>query len=56
LLDTERARLTQHSKDVESRLKLKAPGVELQHEDHVEVATWFAVTNAILNLDETVTQ
>lgn len=56
LLDTERDRLTRSPKDVESRLKLKAPGVELRHEDRSEVASWFAVTNAILNLDETMTQ
>jgi len=55
LLDTERVRLAEHPADAESRLKLSAPGVDLRCDDPLEVAAWFAVTNAILNLDETMT-
>ncbi len=56
LLDAERVRLKERPKDIESRLKLNAPGVELKQQNAEELATWFAVTNAILNLDETMTQ
>ena len=56
LLDRERVRLAEHPEDAELRLKLTAPGVELRYGEPLEVATWFAVTNAILNLDETMTQ
>lgn len=56
LLDDERSELVDHPKQIESRLKMKPPGSELQFSDSAEVAAWFAVTNTILNLDETMTQ
>lgn len=53
LLDREREELTESQ--VTSRLKLCAPGVQLQCDEPSELAAWFSVANAILNLDETMT-
>jgi hypothetical protein len=56
LLNNERQRLTNHPKQIEQRIKLKAPGTEFHTEDQTEIAAWFAIANTILNLDETMTQ
>jgi hypothetical protein len=56
LLNNERQRLITHPKQIEQRIKLKAPGAEFHTEDDAEIAAWFSIANTILNLDETMTQ
>ncbi len=56
LLNNERQRLINHPKQIEQRIKLKAPGTKFYTEDDAEIAAWFSIANTILNLDETMTQ
>ncbi len=56
LLDEERNRLVADPKQIDARVNMRAPGTRFRSDDPVEIAAWFAVTNAILNLDETMTQ
>jgi len=40
----------------EQRTQPPIDAMKLQSNDRVELAAWFAVANALLNLDETVSQ
>jgi mono/diheme cytochrome c family protein len=53
LLAAEQAKLKENPKLAEARLKNLLPSVRDENVDHNELAAWFAVANALLNLDET---
>ncbi len=56
LLDDERETLADDKRMVTERTKLPYAGLSLKATDKAELAAWFAVANALLNLDETMTQ
>ena len=56
LLQKERQRLSADPKQVDARISMRAPGTTFRYKNPTEIAAWFAVTNVILNLDETMTQ
>jgi len=56
LLEDERTRLKKTPPLAEQRTQPPIDAMKLQSNDRVELAAWFAVANALLNLDETVSQ
>jgi hypothetical protein len=56
LLDDERQWLTTHEDMVAARTKVPFTGMKLKNTDRSELAAWFAIANALLNLDETMSQ
>ena len=56
LLRSERKRIASDKSLVAKRTKVPFSAMKLQCDDLDELAAWFAVTNAILNLDETMSQ
>ncbi len=56
LLDSERDALAEDPALVAARTKLPFPAMPLRAEDQRELAAWFAIANALLNLDETINQ
>lgn len=56
LLSSERADLKNQPQFVKARTTISVPTLELRSTDMQELAAWFAVANAILNLDETMNQ
>ncbi len=54
LYESERAKLKENPKLAEARLGNLLPRLQEAKLDAVEVASWFAVANVLLNLDETV--
>ena len=56
LLDDERQWLTTREDMVAARTKAPFAGMKLKSTDRSELAAWFAVANALLNLDETMSQ
>lgn len=53
LLDSERETLRENTALVAERVKVPFRGMRLRTKDQAELAAWFAVANALLNLDET---
>jgi hypothetical protein len=56
LLDDERKWLARHENMVKARVRVPFAGMQLKTADQQELAAWFAVANALLNLDETMSQ
>ena len=56
LLSSERDDLKNQAQFVKARTTISVPTLELRSTDMQELAAWFAVANAILNLDETMNQ
>ncbi|HBV64681.1 MAG TPA: hypothetical protein DEF45_16850 [Rhodopirellula sp.] len=56
LLTTERRVLQDQAQLVKARTMTSVPALKLRSNDMQELAAWFAVANAILNLDETMNQ
>ncbi len=56
LLDSERESLQQDKALIAARTKVPFRGMKLRTKDREELAAWFAVGNALLNLDETMSQ
>ncbi|REK09452.1 MAG: DUF1553 domain-containing protein [Planctomycetota bacterium] len=56
LLAAERELLAKNPKLAAARTKPRTAALQLQTRDKQELAVWFAVANALLNLDETMTQ
>ncbi|MDB4477483.1 DUF1553 domain-containing protein, partial [Rhodopirellula sp.] len=56
LLSSERDDLKNQAQFVKARTTISVPALELRSTDMQELAAWFAVANAILNLDETMNQ
>lgn len=56
LLSGERAELKNQPQMVKARTTITVPTLKLRSSDMQELAAWFAVANAILNLDETMNQ
>ncbi|MGB0596866.1 MAG: PSD1 and planctomycete cytochrome C domain-containing protein [Rubripirellula sp.] len=56
LLEAERERLRANPALIDQRVKPATNVMELQTADRSELAAWFAVANALLNLDETMSQ
>jgi hypothetical protein len=56
LLTREREMLTKNQEMVQARTRLPFKGMRLQSDDTAELAAWFAIANAVLNLDESVNQ
>ena len=56
LLESERAALTADRSLVEARTRLPFDAMPLRSEAQQELAAWFAVANALMNLDETMNQ
>ncbi len=56
LLEAERVTLAEDTDLVLQRTRLRYAGLSLKSKDKAELAAWFAVTNVLLNLDETMTQ
>lgn len=56
LLEDERSVVAKNKSLAQQRTKLSYKGLELKTSDRAELAAWFAVTNALLNLDETMSQ
>jgi hypothetical protein len=56
LLATERKVVASDPQVVKSRTKVPFDGMTLRTKDTTELAAWFAITNTLLNLDETMTQ
>ena len=56
LLASERAELKNQPRMVKARTTISVPSLKLRSSDMQELAAWFAVANAILNLDETMNQ
>ncbi len=56
LLDEERSLIAADKQIAAARTKLPYKGLDLKTTDKQELAAWFAVANALLNLDETMTQ
>ncbi|MEZ6119610.1 MAG: hypothetical protein R3C28_23995 [Pirellulaceae bacterium] len=54
LLQDERKRLTDNPQLVDQRIGTHATGYQIKSADRTELAAWTAVTNALLNLDETI--
>ena len=55
LLSRERELLDGETQMIEARTKPSCSAMRISSTDKAELAAWFAVTNALLNLDETVT-
>ena len=53
LLDEERAALAENPLIADERVSPSSEAMRIQTSDKVELAAWFAVANALLNLDET---
>ena len=56
LLRSERHVLKDQEQLVKARTATAVPAFQLRSTDRQELAAWFAVANAILNLDETMNQ
>ncbi len=56
LLESERAALTADHSLVEARTRRPFDAMPLRSEEQQELAAWFAVANALMNLDETMNQ
>lgn len=56
LLSSERVELMNQPQIVKARTTIAVPTLKLRSSDMQELAAWFAVANAILNLDETMNQ
>ncbi|MEM1069851.1 MAG: PSD1 and planctomycete cytochrome C domain-containing protein, partial [Planctomycetota bacterium] len=56
LLHDERKRLRENPKLISDRTKPPMEAMKLRSQDRSELAAWFAVANALLNLDETMSQ
>ena len=56
LLDSERQILKRDESLIAARTKVPFKGMKLTSKDRGELAAWFAITNALLNLDETMSQ
>ncbi|MGI9474056.1 MAG: PSD1 and planctomycete cytochrome C domain-containing protein [Rubripirellula sp.] len=56
LLESERATVEQNEESSLARTKVPFAGMQIHSTDRKELAAWFAVTNALLNLDETMNQ
>ena len=56
LLDREREMLKQNESMISDRTKVPFREMSLRSKDPAELAAWFAVANALLNLDETMSQ
>ena len=56
LLNDERAAIKQDDSIVDERTKVPFDAMKLQSQDRNELAAWFAVANAVLNLDEIMSQ
>ena len=56
LLSSERQELKKQPQLVKARTTVSVPSLKLRSDDRLELAAWFAVANAILNLDETMNQ
>ena len=56
LLSSERQELKKQPQLVKARTNVSVPSLKLRTDDQLELAAWFAVANAILNLDETMNQ
>ena len=56
LLTQERARIAGNPELIQQRTKPPFKSMELKSEDRAELSAWYAVSNAILNLDETISQ
>ncbi len=56
LLDREREMLKQNESMISGRTKVPFREMSLRFKDPAELAAWFAVANALLNLDETMSQ
>jgi hypothetical protein len=52
----QRETLAADAKMVAARARPGTAGMKLRTNDKAELAAWFAVANALLNLDETMTQ
>ena len=56
LLESERAVMAANPKPILARTKTPFVGMKIRSTDRQELAAWLAVTNALLNLDETMNQ
>ncbi|MDG2223907.1 MAG: PSD1 and planctomycete cytochrome C domain-containing protein [Rubripirellula sp.] len=56
LLEAERERLRANPALIQQRAKPAIDAMQMQTTDRAELAAWFAVANALLNLDETMSQ
>jgi len=56
LLAAERELVESQPELIQQRVSLRQPGFPIDWEDERELAIWFAIANALLNLDETMTQ
>ncbi|MBB02819.1 MAG: hypothetical protein CMJ47_09250 [Planctomyces sp.] len=56
LLTQERQLVASQPELIKQRMSLKQPGFPLNWDNDRELAIWFAIANALLNLDETMTQ
>ena len=56
LLQSERATVSADESLVKARTKTPFEGMKVHSKDQAELAAWFAVANALLNLDETMNQ
>ena len=56
LLESERRELADQPERVKARTRVPVASMKLRSEDPLELAAWFAVTNAVLNLDESMNQ
>ena len=56
LLVSERDSISGDPKTIEARTKKPFPSMKLNTTDKTELAVWFAMANALLNLDETISQ
>ncbi len=56
LLKQERAAIRKNPQLVKERVKIVLPGFPMKIGAPQETAVWFAISNALLNLDETITQ
>lgn len=56
LLKLERISISGDRKTIEARTKKSFPSMKLKTSDKTELAVWFAMANALLNLDETISQ
>jgi len=56
LLSSERRELQDRPQLIKARTAIAVPSLQLRSTERLELAAWFAVANAILNLDETMNQ